>query len=175
MAVFPTSNANINAPSEVLQATSPNNVALDIETWVNEAATALSTVALTESDPHHNVSATAHATTTAAAETITPKVTYAIPLDEHNILRGSQMPSHGDVGAANTLYKRRDPIRRDSLKRREALLKGKEGSRRRQRWENGMNFSLCCMSAQLHYQKASYILIVPITSPVIIVWHRNNC
>jgi hypothetical protein len=27
---------------------------------------------------------------------------------------------------------------RDSQKRREALLKGKEGSRRRQRWENGM-------------------------------------
>jgi hypothetical protein len=28
-------------------------------------------------------------------------------------------------------------LRRDSQKRREALLKGKEGSRRRQRWENG--------------------------------------
>lgn len=27
--------------------------------------------------------------------------------------------------------------RRDSLERREALLKGNEGSRRRQRWENG--------------------------------------
>jgi hypothetical protein len=35
-------------------------------------------------------------------------------------------------------YRRREPIRRDSLKRREALLKGKEGSRRRQRWENGL-------------------------------------
>lgn len=29
-------------------------------------------------------------------------------------------------------------LHRDSQKRREALLKGKEGSRRRQRWENGM-------------------------------------
>ncbi|TKA50820.1 hypothetical protein B0A49_12736, partial [Cryomyces minteri] len=38
--------------------------------------------------------------------------------------------------AVHTVYKRREPIRRDSLKRREALLKGKEGSRRRQRWEN---------------------------------------
>ena len=28
--------------------------------------------------------------------------------------------------------------RRDSLERREAVLKGKEGSRRRQRWENGV-------------------------------------
>jgi hypothetical protein len=34
-------------------------------------------------------------------------------------------------------FRRREPIRRDSLKRREALLKGKDGSRRRQRWENG--------------------------------------
>lgn len=33
--------------------------------------------------------------------------------------------------------KRKPIFRRDSLKRREALLKGKEGSRRRQRWENG--------------------------------------
>jgi hypothetical protein len=32
---------------------------------------------------------------------------------------------------------RKEPLRRDSLKRREALLRGKEGSRRRQRWENG--------------------------------------
>ena len=30
-----------------------------------------------------------------------------------------------------------EPSRRDSMKRREALLKGEEGSRRRQRWENG--------------------------------------
>ncbi|KAG2421818.1 hypothetical protein HFD88_005794 [Aspergillus terreus] len=33
-------------------------------------------------------------------------------------------------------FRRREPLRRDSLKRREALLKGKDGSRRRQRWEN---------------------------------------
>ncbi|KAI0199163.1 R3H-associated N-terminal domain-containing protein [Astrocystis sublimbata] len=31
---------------------------------------------------------------------------------------------------------RRPPSRRDSMKRREALLKGKEGSRQRRRWEN---------------------------------------
>jgi len=31
---------------------------------------------------------------------------------------------------------RKDLLRRDSLKSREALLKGKDGSRRRQRWEN---------------------------------------
>lgn len=32
---------------------------------------------------------------------------------------------------------RHKSLLRDSQKRREALLKGKEGSRRRQRWENG--------------------------------------
>ena len=34
---------------------------------------------------------------------------------------------------------RRTIVRRDSLERREALLKGKEGSRQRRRWENGEN------------------------------------
>ena len=37
---------------------------------------------------------------------------------------------------------RRPPSRRDSLKRREALLKGNEGSRQRRRWENGTPFCL---------------------------------
>ncbi len=37
---------------------------------------------------------------------------------------------------------RRPPMRRDSLKRREELLKGKEGSRQRRRWENGQLFTL---------------------------------
>ncbi|KAL1953122.1 hypothetical protein VTO42DRAFT_3581 [Malbranchea cinnamomea] len=37
---------------------------------------------------------------------------------------------------ARVVYRRREPIRRDSLRRREEVLKGREGSRRRQRWEN---------------------------------------
>ncbi|QIX01238.1 hypothetical protein AMS68_006755 [Peltaster fructicola] len=56
-----------------------------------------------------------------------------IPLDDsihHDTLQRTR------TEAVHTVYKRREPIRRDSLKRREALLKGKEGSRRRQRWEN---------------------------------------
>jgi hypothetical protein len=35
------------------------------------------------------------------------------------------------------LYSDRKLLRRDSLERREAFLKGKEGSRQRRRWENG--------------------------------------
>ena len=48
---------------------------------------------------------------------------------------------------------RRPPSARDSQKRREALLKGKEGSRQRRRWENGIepllplpDMSLCSKS-----------------------------
>lgn len=39
--------------------------------------------------------------------------------------------------AVDTDTPRRPPSRRDSLKKRDALLKGKEGSRQRRRWENG--------------------------------------
>lgn len=35
------------------------------------------------------------------------------------------------------VYTERKILRRDSIERREALLKGKEGSRQRRRWENG--------------------------------------
>lgn len=53
-------------------------------------------------------------------------VTLSIPLERD------------DAETAKAAYKpRKEPLRRDSLKRRDALLKGKEGSRRRQRWENG--------------------------------------
>jgi hypothetical protein len=40
-------------------------------------------------------------------------------------------------------FRRRESVRKDSMKRREALLKGKDGSRRRQRWENGGCFVPC--------------------------------
>ncbi|KAH0544296.1 hypothetical protein FGG08_001559 [Glutinoglossum americanum] len=52
--------------------------------------------------------------------------TLSIPLDDeqHRHVPEGYLPRH------------REPLRRDSLKRREALLKGKEGSRRRRRWEN---------------------------------------
>lgn len=52
-------------------------------------------------------------------------VTLSIPLD-------------AAAEALKAVKARKEPLRRDSMKRREALLKGNEGSRRRQRWENGM-------------------------------------
>lgn len=100
---------------------------IDIEAWtVEQAAEAL---AATRISPPPTVASPLRGTS----------VAIEIPLD------GRVLPSEGpkDVPtqrareAVHTVYRRREPIRRDSLKRREALLKGKEGSRRRQRWENG--------------------------------------
>ncbi|OJD10209.1 hypothetical protein AJ78_08687 [Emergomyces pasteurianus Ep9510] len=71
-------------------------------------------------------------------------VSLTIPLDDEHPSPSSlplrvRMATHGEGSApvvSSATYSRREPLRRDSLKRRDALLKGKEGSRRRQRWEN---------------------------------------
>lgn len=53
-------------------------------------------------------------------------------------LRSVAFDGDDDVVGPSITPPRRPPSRRDSLRRREALLKGKEGSRQRRRWENGM-------------------------------------
>lgn len=66
----------------------------------------------------------------------------SIPLDDHS---HRPTPATGmklrnviiDVPTGSSITPRRELARRDSLKRREALLKGNEGSRQRRRWENG--------------------------------------
>jgi len=64
-------------------------------------------------------------------------VTLDIPLDdEGTAITDSPPRPRAAASQTHTVYKRRDPVRRDSLNRRQALLKGKEGTRRRQRWEN---------------------------------------
>lgn len=50
--------------------------------------------------------------------------------------------SEGVVLGPGITPPRRPPSRRDSMKRREALLKGKEGSRQRRRWDMGLSLSL---------------------------------
>ena len=47
------------------------------------------------------------------------------------------VPLDATARTTSSLYPDRKLLRRDSLERREALLKGKEGSRQRRRWENG--------------------------------------
>jgi hypothetical protein len=49
-------------------------------------------------------------------------------------------PADGKANRKDGKAARKEPLKRDSQRRREALLRGKEGSRRRQRWENGRFF-----------------------------------
>jgi hypothetical protein len=72
-----------------------------------------------------------------------------IPIDAHHAHVAGRMGVDGrgvqqrvtlDVAAgvgAGITPPRRPPSRRDSQRKREMLLKGKEGSRQRRRWENG--------------------------------------
>lgn len=103
-------------PTESTLGTQQSVPAVDVEAWTEQAVQALSSVSISESPV---------ASRTAAS--------LEIPLDEHNGVRIASV----DTAAVRSVYQRREPVRRDSMKRREALLKGKEGSRRRQRWENG--------------------------------------
>lgn len=52
-------------------------------------------------------------------------------------LKSVRVAAEAEGPTVSSTYRRREPVRRDSLKRRESISKGKEGSRRRQRWENG--------------------------------------
>ena len=72
----------------------------------------------------------------------------AIPLDDGDRanataemkLRGAVTFGNDDDAAAfgaSITPPRRPPSRRDSMRKRDMLLKGKEGSRQRRRWENG--------------------------------------
>lgn len=107
-------------PKPASSALSP---AIDIEAWtVEQAAEAFNATTLS---PAAGVSARG------------TLVTIDIPLDAPEAAPEASAP-RAKPEAVHTVYRRREPIRRDSLKRREALLKGKEGSRRRQRWENGI-------------------------------------
>jgi hypothetical protein len=96
---------------------------IDIEAWtVEQAAEALQAAAISTPTPPRPRA----------------NVTIEIPLDDDalaaaNAMATAQPRSKQEV---HTVYKRSVPVRRDSLNRREAVLKGKEGSRRRQRWEN---------------------------------------
>ena len=102
---------------------------IDVEAWtVEQAAQALGAASLSSPSPARGTS-----------------VTIEIPLDvQPAVAAEEQRATPPRREPVHTVHRRREPIRRDSLKRREILLKGKEGSRRRQRWENGI-FTLATM------------------------------
>ncbi|KAK5139737.1 hypothetical protein LTR04_003362 [Oleoguttula sp. CCFEE 6159] len=92
---------------------------IDVEAWtVEQAAEALNAASISSPRVVRGTS-----------------VTIDIPLDDVTASRAQASAGYGETPskvteAVHTVYKRREPIRRDSLKRREALLKGKEGSHR---------------------------------------------
>ncbi len=114
MAIPPNGFAHSQGNAPPHSATQP----IDIEAWTEEATQSLAAISLSAAFVPRGTS-----------------VTLAIDLDEKPVQR------HEEDGPS--VYRsRREPMRRDSLKRREALLKGKEGSRRRTRWENGSYHNL---------------------------------
>lgn len=118
MAIYP--NANAYAQNGGLNNTSPPHP-INIEAWTEEATQSLSAVSLV---PPGLVPDTS--------------VSLAIDLEEPTHRKQSEIAGTARrADDASSAYRpRREPLRRDSLKRREALLKGREGSRRRTRWEN---------------------------------------
>lgn len=112
-----------------------------ISAWSEQAAASLQHLSLSEPNPtQENAPSTPTRSSVRGAT-----VSLSIPLDDEPPATPS--PRVNVVGTASretrtaptVSFRRREPLRRDSLKRREALLKGKDGSRRRQRWENGMH------------------------------------
>lgn len=103
---------------------------IDIEAWTEEASEALGAIHITPPAARIAPPPAIRGTT----------VTLDIPLDDH-VQPHAQSGENGQATAAQAVRtgytRRQEPLRRDSLKRREALLKGKEGSRQRRRWENG--------------------------------------
>lgn len=94
---------------------------IDIEAWTEQATASISALTISASGGVQGAT-----------------VSLQIPLDDHPEPRPTPAATAAKEGGSAGYYKHKEPLRRDSLKRREALLKGKEGSRRRQRWENGM-------------------------------------
>ena len=60
-----------------------------------------------------------------------------VPTHPPELVRGTSVRLSVPLDNKQTVTATRKILRRDSLDRREALLKGKEGSRQRRRWENG--------------------------------------
>ena len=92
---------------------------VNVEAWTEEATQALSAISIASPQTLRGTTAP-----------------LAIPLDEpkDKAIASDNATNTQDASSARP---RREPLRRDSLNRREALLKGKEGSRQRRRWENG--------------------------------------
>jgi len=112
MAIYPNTSTDAHGSTPSTSPPQPIN----IEAWTEQAIQSLNAVSFVSPGGVRGTS-----------------VSLAIDLNEKSALKQDH---HAD-DAPSVYHPRREPLRRDSLKRREALLRGKEGSRRRTRWENG--------------------------------------
>lgn len=108
-----------------------------ISAWTEQATVSLSDMTLGDSTSRREAPASPSPAGLRGAT-----VSLSIPLDDETPARAPPRVKVATSVSEETRpptvsFRRREPLRRDSLKRREALLKGKGGSRRRQRWENG--------------------------------------
>lgn len=92
-----------------------NTTFVDVASWTQEALQSLKAV---------NLNAPVRGTSV-----------LALPLDGEAVADGQGITAGEAVRSGHVL--RRKTSNRDSLRHRETLLKGKEGSRQRRRWENG--------------------------------------
>ena len=127
MAIHPT--VSFAPPEQVAAATRtppPPSSIERVEAWtVSQAADALANTSLASPTPVRPAAPAVRTPTRAPRASIT--------LSDDS---SSPPPPRKERATVHTVHGRRQLIRRDSQKSREALLKGKEGSRRRQRWEN---------------------------------------
>ncbi|KAL2866862.1 uncharacterized protein BJX67DRAFT_118315 [Aspergillus lucknowensis] len=114
--------------------------AQSISAWTEQATASLEDLAITEPAPAGEGSTLVSGSTASRGTARGTDVSLSIPLDDPapRVRILGQLPEETPrvPKAPSVTFRRREPLRRDSLKRREALLKGKDGSRRRQRWEN---------------------------------------
>lgn len=117
----PAATATVSLTSHVSSttATTSSSTGIDIDAWTISALQSLSVSPI-------------------ARGTGTP---LTIPIDDHDHDRHHQQQQRSKtvrvaVPLAEDATPRRPPSRRDSQRKREAVLKGKEGSRQRRRWEN---------------------------------------
>lgn len=106
---------------------------LAISAWTEQAVASLQDLTLAENAVRADPTATPSRSTLRGTT-----VSLSIPIDDQIPAASADRNGASESRPPTVSFRRREPLRRDSLKRREALLKGKDGSRRRQRWENGM-------------------------------------
>ena len=98
---------------------------VDVESWAEHAIA------------HLTISEPPPAAGTGGSPLRDASVSLSIPLDAPGAEAKPRKVVSEEKAMSSAYSKSGQLARRDSLKRREALLKGREGSRRRQRWENG--------------------------------------